>query len=549
MARIQVKNIESPLNSTKFQKNINDNFKAVSDELDAGLSRVASDQPNQMQTQLDMNSYRIINVADGVNETDGANIKQIKVALDSGTYAKASADAAKASADDAEASAAEAGDYSELSKKWAIADDGTPELEGERSSKGSAVLSYAYATTPHGTPVDEIDIENVVLIKGVKGDTGEKGDKGDTGSPVVIELNGTSYHESDGVISLPDVPELVDGKVPASNLPSYVDDVVEYANTGAFPAEGEAGKIYVATNTNKTYRWTGSIYVEISASIALGETSETAYRGDMGKVAYDHSQETGNPHETTAAQVGAYTQEQVDTALGNKADNSALDAHTQDDENPHDTTAAQVGAPTITEMNTALSGKLGNSGTQTLDGALSIVGTPIAIFSIKNTDATQYSRMLFDGNVNDWTSGVGNSAATIEDLRNKYYVYDFTNSKIAYTITPDTLAAKFYGPLEATNLSGENTGDQDLSNLVVKETGKGLSTNDYTDADKERLDDTSGENTGDQDLSGLLPKSGGAMTGVLTYASPQVLNMQPVDAEPDAVDMVEGCIYFVAEAV
>ena len=97
--------------------------------------------------------------------------------------------------------------------------------------------------------------------------------------------------------------------------------------------------------------------------------------------------------------------------------------------------------------------------------------------------------------------------------------------------------------------SGENTGDQDLSNLVEKETGKGLSTNDYTNEDKERLADTSGENTGDQDLSGLLPKSGGAMTGVLTYASPQVLNMQPVDAEPDAVDMVEGCIYFVAEDV
>lgn len=97
--------------------------------------------------------------------------------------------------------------------------------------------------------------------------------------------------------------------------------------------------------------------------------------------------------------------------------------------------------------------------------------------------------------------------------------------------------------------SGENTGDQDLSNLVVKETGKGLSTNDYTNEDKERLADTSGENTGDQDLRGLLPKSGGAMTGVLAYTSPQVLNMQPVDTEPDVGDMVEGCIYFVAEDV
>lgn len=56
------------------------------------------------------------------------------------------------------------------------------------------------------------------------------------------------------------------GKVPAAQLPSYVDDVLEYANLAGFPATGEAGKIYVALDTNKTYRWSGSAYVEISAS-------------------------------------------------------------------------------------------------------------------------------------------------------------------------------------------------------------------------------------------------------------------------------------------
>ena len=73
------------------------------------------------------------------------------------------------------------------------------------------------------------------------------------------------------------------GKVPTSQLPSYVDDVVEYENEDAFPEEGEAGKIYVDTTTNKTYRWSGSQYVEISASLALGETASTAYAGDKGK--------------------------------------------------------------------------------------------------------------------------------------------------------------------------------------------------------------------------------------------------------------------------
>lgn len=59
---------------------------------------------------------------------------------------------------------------------------------------------------------------------------------------------------------------LVDGKVPASQLPSYVDDVLEYANIGAFPATGESGKIYVSLATNLCYRWSGSTYVEISSS-------------------------------------------------------------------------------------------------------------------------------------------------------------------------------------------------------------------------------------------------------------------------------------------
>lgn len=56
------------------------------------------------------------------------------------------------------------------------------------------------------------------------------------------------------------------GKVAAAYLPSYVDDVLEFANLAAFPVTGDSGVIYIAIDTNKTYRWTGSVYVEISAS-------------------------------------------------------------------------------------------------------------------------------------------------------------------------------------------------------------------------------------------------------------------------------------------
>ena len=112
-----------------------------------------------------------------------------------------------------------------------------------------------------------------------------------------------------------------DGKVPSSQLPAYVDDVVEYDSLDDFPGTGSSGMIYVAKDTNLTYRWSGSGYVEISPSLALGETSGTAYRGDRGKTAYDHSQITGaNPHGTTAAQVGAAPSSHIST----KASSSTL---------------------------------------------------------------------------------------------------------------------------------------------------------------------------------------------------------------------------------
>jgi hypothetical protein len=68
---------------------------------------------------------------------------------------------------------------------------------------------------------------------------------------------------------------LVSGKVPSDQLPSFVDDVLEYANNSAFPATGEAGKIYVSLATNKTFRWSGSAYIEISPSEVTSINTKT----------------------------------------------------------------------------------------------------------------------------------------------------------------------------------------------------------------------------------------------------------------------------------
>lgn len=101
-------------------------------------------------------------------------------------------------------------------------------------------------------------------------------------SALAGKVDTSSVGSANGVAELD-----ANGRVPSSQLPSYVDDVLEYADLAHFPATGETGKIYIAEDTNKTYRWSGSGFVEISESLALGETSSTAYAGNKGKANAD----------------------------------------------------------------------------------------------------------------------------------------------------------------------------------------------------------------------------------------------------------------------
>lgn len=84
------------------------------------------------------------------------------------------------------------------------------------------------------------------------------------------------------------------GIIPSAQLPSYVDDVIEVDTFSNLPDTGESGKIYIVQDTNLTYRWSGTDYVEISKSLALGETSSTAYPGDKGKATTDKLNKMSN---------------------------------------------------------------------------------------------------------------------------------------------------------------------------------------------------------------------------------------------------------------
>ena len=146
-----------------------------------------------------------------------------------------------------------------------------------------------------------------------------------------------------GTFSLDRIPTITDAKISgisankitgtiaSANLPSYVDDVLEYNGISAFPEDGEAGKIYVDTSTNKTYRWGGSNYVEISASLALGTTSSTAFRGDYGNTAYTHATAKGSAFSSGLYKITTNSQGHVTAATAvTKNDITVLGIPAQD---------------------------------------------------------------------------------------------------------------------------------------------------------------------------------------------------------------------------
>ena len=138
-----------------------------------------------------------------------------------------------------------------------------------------------------------------------------------------------------GVLNVDRVPSIpatkLTGIINQANLPSYVDDVLEFANKAAFPTSGESGKIYVDQATNLTYRWGGTAYVEISPSLALGTTSSTAFRGDYGNTAYQHAVAKGSAFASGLYKITTNAQGHVTAATAvSKSDITALGIPAQD---------------------------------------------------------------------------------------------------------------------------------------------------------------------------------------------------------------------------
>lgn len=264
------------------------------------------------------------------------------------------------------------------------------------------------------------------------------------------------------------------GIIPSAQLPSYVDDVIEVDTFSNLPGTGESGKIYIVQDTNLTYRWSGTDYAEISKSLALGETSSTAYPGDKGKATTDKLNripdklitDTVNVNQSTteavlnfttyrqeAQQVGRNTltitsatisqaglmsssdktkldglKDQAGITSDIDAVQTNLETHINNKSNPHEVTKDQVGLgnvnntsdankPISTATQTALNGKFsatdGNALKQRVDNIPELVATDITVDS--DNDSVNISldkTSIVDGTLSGTTININSATAS-----------------------------------------------------------------------------------------------------------------------------------------
>lgn len=264
------------------------------------------------------------------------------------------------------------------------------------------------------------------------------------------------------------------GIIPSAQLPSYVDDVIEVDTFSNLPGTGESGKIYIVQDTNLTYRWSGTDYVEISKSLALGETSSTAYSGDKGKATTDKLNRIPDKLITDAVNVNQSTTEAVlnfttyrqeaqqvgrntltitsatisQAGLMSSSDKTKLDGlkdqagitsdinavqtnletHINNKSNPHEVTKDQVGLgnvdntsdankPISNATQTALNGKFsatdGNALKQRVDNIPELVATDITVDS--DNDSVNISldkTSIVDGTLSGTTININSATAS-----------------------------------------------------------------------------------------------------------------------------------------
>lgn len=320
------------------------------------------------------------------------------------------------------------------------------------------------------------------------------------------------------------------GKVPAAQLPVYVDDVLEgtLINATTFQlAEGQQGGvqlpnvIYVDTTTNKSYRWSGTQYVTIASDLALGETSSTAYPGDKGKAATDNinkvkSTALSHIDDTTPVTYSASKVTVNYECYEGDQYGSAGTKHGADIAAASETAAGVMTAADKSKLNAieagaqvnTVTGVKGNSESSYRTGNINITPTNIGLGNVDNTSdldkpVSTAQQIALDKKV-DKVTGYGLSKNDFTDiLKNKLdgiaegaQVNSITgvkgSSEETYRTGNVSISASNIGLGNVNNTSDADkpisTAQQAaLDEKVDKVAGKGLSTNDYTTDEKNKL--------------------------------------------------------------
>ena len=214
-----------------------------------------------------------------------------------------------------------------------------------------------------------------------------------------------------------DASQISGGVISSDRLPSYVDDVLEYSNLAAFPATGETSKIYLALDTNATYRWSGSVYIQINSDQTITLTNDVTGSG------------TGSFATTISA--GAVSL----SKMANVSSSTVFYRKT-----------TGSGAPEVQSLAT-LKTDLGLSGTNSGDQTITLTGAVTG-------------------------SGTGSFATTLaDDVVSLAKMANVATSTVFYRKTAGTgdPEVQTLATLKTDlGLSGTNSGDQDLSGLVTK---------------------------------------------------------------------------------
>lgn len=222
------------------------------------------------------------------------------------------------------------------------------------------------------------------------------------------------------------------GIIPSAQLPSYVDDVIEVDTFSNLPGTGESGKIYIVQDTNLTYRWSGTDYVEISKSLALGETSSTAYPGDKGKATTDKLNRIPDKLITDTVNVNQSTTEAVLNFITYRQE------------------AQQIGRNTltITSATTSQAGLMSSSDKTKLDGLKDQAGITSDIDAVQTNLETHINNKSNPHEVTKDQVGLGNvdntsdankpiSTATQNALNGKFSATEGNNLKQIVNNMPD----------------------------------------------------------------------------------------------------------------